>query len=351
MSALPSNFRNLIVIGASAGGLEAVIELIRPLPSDLPAAILVVQHIPAYSRSNLDRVLRANTSLRVEKAVDGAQLETGVIYVPRADRHLMVEQDRVVVSKGPRENRFRPAIDTLFRSAAQFYKERVVGIVVSGALNDGTSGMWTIKRFGGTAIVQDPEEAMFGDMPLGVMEYSEVDHVLPAAEMAAVVERLCRAEIVAAPAPQGVTDDKLLKIEIDIAKGKNGLTMGILDHGSPSPLACPECHGALTEFTEGPLLRFRCHTGHAHTAESLLASVRDNVEKSMWEVMRGMEESRILLQRLAEQLTNPEDQQRAETYRQRAMAVQQQAVEVQRSIERTDLSEDAIMFSSGTFTK
>ncbi len=340
MTTLHQNYRNIVVIGASAGGLEAILDIVKVLPQDFRAAVFIVQHIPAYAKSSLDTIIQGYTKLRVRKAVDGEPIQGGTIYVVREDRHLMVEPDRVVVSKGPRENRFRPAVDTLFRSAAHAYRERVVGIVLSGALNDGTSGMWTINRFGGTAIVQDPKEAMFPDMPNGVMQYTEVEHVLPAGKIGQLLATLCQEEIVPSRRGAGVTDEKLLEIEIEIAKGKNGLNMGILEHGDQSPLACPECHGALTQFEEGRLVRFRCHTGHAHTAESLLASVRDNVEKSMWEVMRGMEESRILLDRMAEQMQAVGNHEDARRYRERGKDIQEQAVLIQQAIVQSDLSEE-----------
>lgn len=338
MAKLQANYRNIIVIGASAGGVEAMIQLIANIPDAARMAIFIVQHIPAYSRSNLDGVLRTHTNMRVKKAEDGEAIESGTVYVACADRHLLVESDRVVVSKGPRENRFRPAVDVLFRSAANTYRERVVGVVLSGALNDGTSGMWTIKRYGGVAIVQDPAEAMFPDMPQGVMQYTEVDHVLSAEKIGRLLGELATEPLVSEPVQSGITPDKLTQIEIEIAKGKNGLNMGILETGSPSPLACPECHGALTQFEEGKLLRYRCHTGHAHTAESLLASIRDNVEKSMWEVMRGMEESHILLDRMADMMQESGDVSTAERYRKEADLIQVRAVEIQQAIERSDLS-------------
>ncbi len=340
MTPLQENYRNIVVIGASAGGLEAILEVVKSIPEDLGVAVFVVQHIPPYAKSSLATIIQKSTKLQVKKAVDGEVIEPGTIYVAREDRHLMVEPDRVIVSKGPRENRFRPAVDTLFRSAAHAYRERVIGIVLSGALNDGASGMWTINRFGGIAIVQDPREAMFPDMPNGVMHYTEVNHVLPASRIGALLATLCREEIVPSRRDGGVAEEKLFKIEIEIAKGKNGLEMGILQHGDKSALAYPECHGALTQFEEGRLLRFRCHTGHAHTAESLLASVRDNVEKSMWEVIRGMEESKILLDRMALQMEEGNDPEAATRYRKRGAEIQQQAVQVRHVILDIDLSED-----------
>ncbi|MCP9235671.1 chemotaxis protein CheB [Lewinella sp. JB7] len=342
MQTLHPNYRNIVVVGASAGGLEAILELVRPLPADLPAAIFIVQHMPPYRVSRLDAILRDHTALRVETGENGEEIRPGTIYLPQADRHLLVENDRLVISKGPRENRFRPAVDTLFRAAAYAYFERVVGIVLSGALNDGTSGMWTIKRQGGVAIVQDPAEAAFADMPEGVMRYCEVDYCLPAARIGELLGTLCRQEIVPAKESAALSDRELLQIEIEIAKGRNGLNMGILDHGGASPLTCPECHGALTQFVEGKLIRFRCHTGHAHTAESLITSLRDEVEKTMWELMRGLEESRLLLERMADRLPDGGNDNTAAEYRKSARQYEQQALQVQRFIRSSDQSDHAM---------
>ncbi len=338
MNLLPENYRNIVVVGASAGGVEAIMEMVKGLPVDLPVAMFIVQHIPAYARSRLDTILQAHTKLRVKQAVDGEAITAGTIYIAIPDRHLLVENDRVVVSKGPRENRFRPAVDALFRSAAQSYRERVIGIVLSGALNDGTSGMWTIKRSGGTALVQEPSEAMFSDMPEGVMQYSKVDYIKRVAEIGPLLSKICREELHPAIDAPGITEDKLLEIELQIAKGNNGLKLGILNEGKPTPLTCPECHGGLTQFEEGKLVRFRCHTGHAHTAESLLASVTDNVEKSMWEVMRGLEETRILLEKMADQMETARDGHHANSYRQRAEQMQSKAIRVQQLINHSDQS-------------
>lgn len=342
MSQLHENYRNIVVIGASAGGVEAIIEVVKRIPGDARIAVLVVQHIPPYSKSNLHTVLAAHTELETKKAEDGEPIRPGVVYVAGADRHLMIDGVNIAVSKGPRENRFRPAVDTLFRSAANDYGQRVIGVVLSGALNDGTSGMWSIKRYGGTAIVQDPEEAMFADMPHGVMQYTEVDHVLPAGQIGEKIMEISRRQIKESRRETGITEDKLLEIELEIAKGRNGLQMGILEQGTPSALACPECHGALTQFTEGKLLRYRCHTGHAHTAESLLASINENVEKSMWEVMRGLEEGNILLSSMAKKMKSAGDGQTAQDLKQEASLLQKRAQLFQQVIENSDLASERV---------
>lgn len=339
MKELEANYRNIVVIGASAGGLEVILDVVRRLPADLPAAVFVVQHIPAYAKSSISKVLAAHTELGVKAAEDGESIRAGTIYVARADHHLLVEENRVTMTKGPRENRFRPAVDALFRSAAYAYQDRVIGVVLSGALNDGTSGMWTINHFGGTAIVQDPGEALFGDMPEGVMQYTQVQYVLKAAEIGPLINEMCRKQIIKTNQNGLVAKQReLMEIELAIAKGSNGVDLGLLERGAPSHLTCPECHGALTKFVEGRLVRYRCHTGHAHTAESLLAGIQDNVEKSMWEVMRGMEESQILLCTMADSFDEGGMDGLACRFRHRAQQIQRQAGYVQDAINEADLS-------------
>lgn len=209
MSPLPQNFRNVVVIGASAGGIEALMEVVRTLPEDFPAAVFIVQHLPAQADSHLHTVLQPSTRMPVRQAADGEPIRAGTIYVARSDRHLLVEENRVGVADGPPENRFRPAIDALFRSAAYTCRQRVIGVVLSGALNDGAAGMWSIKRYGGIAIVQDPQEARFPDMPEAVMEYTAVDYVLEAAEIGTLLDRLSRENLLTdenSPAGPGTRD-------------------------------------------------------------------------------------------------------------------------------------------------
>ena len=294
--------RWIVVVGASAGGTQALIGLVEQLPAKLNAAILVVQHIPAHTPSNLAQVLQHHTDFKVVNARDGQRIAPNTIYCAVADHHLLVEGDNIVVTKGPKENRFRPSVDALFRSAAYHYRTRVIGVVLSGALNDGTSGMWAIKRMGGVSMIQLRSEARFDSMPASAAKYTDIDYELPAAQMAGQIDSLTKHapgmhKSDDSPTPN---EESFLRAEINIAKGENALENGVLDHGVFSPLTCPDCHGALTEYKEGNLRRFRCHTGHAHTSETLLTGIDENVEKSMWEVMRGLEESQLLLNHMAE---------------------------------------------------
>lgn len=250
------NISAIVVIGVSAGGMEPLFELVEGIPEDCQATFFVVQHIPAHAESNLHLILASHTLLTVSAADDQLPFQPGHIYTACSDRHLLVEEGRMAVAKGPRENHFRPSVDALFRSAAYAYRDRVIGVVMSGALNDGTSGMWAIKNFGGVSIIQSREEAVFDSMPKSVADYVELDYELPSREIGPMINRLTQQAIaVTSQKTDLVTNEKFTAFEINVAKGKNALERGVLEFGTFSPLACPECHGALTEYCAGGLKR------------------------------------------------------------------------------------------------
>jgi len=289
--------RDIIVIGASAGGINALIDLLGSLPPQFDSSIFIVQHTSPYSKSQLPVILSRCTSMKVMHAKDGEKIRSGQIYVAPPDHHLILEEGRLVVKKGPKENRFRPSIDTLFRSAAYVYGSRVIGIVLSGLLNDGTSGLWAIKRLGGTTIIQDPADAIFPEMPENALEYVEVDHIEPVSKMSDLLQALTAHE---PPATPEITAEemKLMKTEVVIASRDNAFEMGIMHMGEISPFTCPECHGALISLKEGKAVRYRCHTGHAFSASTLLAGVTTTVEESLWNAMRALEETTMLLEQI-----------------------------------------------------
>ncbi len=286
----------IIVIGASMGGLEALRSLVAGLPRDLPAALFVVWHIARESPAVLPDILDRGGPLPATHPRDGEEIQPGRIYVAPPDRHLVLEQGLVRLSRGPKENRFRPAIDPLFRSASRAYGPRVIGVVLSGALDDGTAGMETIKARGGIAIVQDPLEAVNPAMPRSVLAHVEVDHVVPAAAIGPLL-----AEIAPRTAETGgkpVAEDT--EIETRIALEDNALGVGVMKLGDLSPYTCPECHGALLQLATGGIVRFRCHTGHAYTASSLLAEVAGSIEETLWSAVRVIEERVMLLRHVAD---------------------------------------------------
>lgn len=288
--------RDIVVIGASAGGVLALKELAGSLPADFKAPIFIVQHIAPYATSMMPAILNHAGPLKAVHPTDGEPIRPGHIYIAPPDHHILVETDRVLVKKGPKENRFRPSIDALFRSAAYTFGSRVIGVVLTGLLDDGTSGMWSVKRLGGLGIVQQPDDAQYPSMPSSVLEYVDVDHVVPLTELAALLCRLTTEEDAPTPPKLSPDEKERLETEIKIASQTNAFEMGILDMGDLTPLTCPECSGALVRFREGKLIRFRCHTGHAYTAGALLAEVDKSVEDNLWKSVRAIEEAIILLE-------------------------------------------------------
>lgn len=293
-------FRHVIVVGTSAGGIQALQTIAAGLSSAVNAPILVVAHLSASSPSVLDRVISRAGPLPAVTASDGLRLQPAHIYVAPPDCHLLIEPGVARVTKGPKENRFRPAIDPLFRSAAQVYGPGAIGVVLTGSLDDGTAGLWALKRLGGTAIVQDPAEAMFPDMPRSALAHVQVDHIAPLSRIAELLHELTRRNPVAVPIPVEV--GKTLEMEVDIAKDRNAYDAGVEQFGNPSPFACPDCHGVLLKLDEAGWVRFRCHTGHAYSIESLVAAATEGIEHSLWTAIRSLEEAALLMEHTARHL-------------------------------------------------
>jgi two-component system chemotaxis response regulator CheB len=292
-------FEHLIVIGASSGGIAVLMEVVGALSPEFPAPICVVQHVSAESPGTIHTILSHASALPAELASDERRLEPGRIYVAPADHHLLVEPGVLRVLRGPKENRFRPAIDPLFRSAAQVYGPRVIGVVLTGSLDDGTAGLWAIKRLGGIAIVQDPATAAFPSMPSNALEHVAVDYCVPAAEIGPLLNRLSQVSVHErqAFAERNEAD----RIETDISAGRDPEVAGVQRLGAPSPFACPECHGVLRQIVEDGRWRFRCHTGHAYSIESLREALGETVEETLWNAIRVLDEYGRLLLHIGEQ--------------------------------------------------
>ena len=289
---------DIIVVGASAGGVEALVTLARSLQRNLQAAVFVVLHIPAQSPSLLPEILGRAGPLKAVQATDDMQIEPGHIYVAPPDQHMLMELGKVCVVRGPKENRHRPAVDPLFRSAALAYGPRVIGVILTGALDDGTAGLLAVKRRGGIAIVQDPDEALYPSMPLSALENVEVDYTLPLASIGPQLGQLAgkRAkEEGGYPVSEDMEKETKLA-EMDLALMHNNQSVGI-----PSAFSCPECGGVLWEIQDGDLLRFRCRVGHAFSVESVLAEQSDALEEALWVALKTLQESADLAQRLAQQ--------------------------------------------------
>ena len=332
--------RDIVVIGASAGGVDALLRAIEGLPSDLPAAVFLVLHIPPHSPSTLPTILSKGGPLKALHARDGEPIRPGQIYVAPPDNHLLLESGHVVVRRGPKENRFRPSIDALFRSAAYVYGPRTIGVVLSGVLDDGTSGLWSIKRLGGLTLVQKPEDAQHPEMPRSALEHVEVDHVCPAGEMGPLITSLVGTS--APEVPQDIQEERRrMGRETEIAAREGAFDKGIMEWGNLAPFTCPECHGVLVRLKEGPLLRFRCHTGHAFTPSTLLAGIDEAVEETLWQAMRGVEEQTMMLEHIASHLQHSGRPDRAEFFLEKARRSRRQGQIIHDSLpEHAQSSED-----------
>lgn len=298
MHSLPDpDRRNIVVIGCSAGGLEALRILFTHLPVDGAACYFVVQHMPGHSPSQLDRILQAATDMPVRFAHDNAPIMPDTVHLAAPDRHLMLDGYRTRVTRGPRECRARPAVDVLLRSAALSFGPRVIGVILTGNLDDGTAGLWQIKDRQGLALVQDPQEASYSSMPQSAIEQVDVDFV---GSVEALAERIAQ-EIVSSRALPGVeAPSPRQQVENLVAMEGKGMQAGVMKLGKVSQYTCPECHGVLVEIKEGRIVRFRCHTGHAYSPGSLLVEVNESIDKGIWDAVRAIEERILLLRQTAE---------------------------------------------------
>lgn len=287
----------MVVIGASAGGVEALSRLVRNLPADFPAAVCIVLHIAPSSPSLLPHILGRQRTLPVRSAEEGERYEPGTVYVAPPDHHLVIGEGGILrVVHGPRENRHRPAVDPLFRSAALHFGNRAVGVILSGTLDDGTAGLRAIKQRGGIAVVQDPKDALYPGMPLNAIEHVHVDHVLPLELIA-----LKLVEIVSQEPPRYPPDerDDDLIAETRIASLEADALQDDDRPGKPSPFSCPDCGGVLWELAEGDYVRFRCRVGHAYSPETMIGAQDDVLEEALWTAMKTLEESARLSAQLA----------------------------------------------------
>ena len=310
--------RDTIVIGASAGGVQALTQLVSDLPANLPAAVFIVLHIPGNVPSLLPAILTRTSQLPVAHASDGEKIEQRRIYVAPPDHHLLIENDRVKLVRGPKENLHRPSIDTLFRSAARWAGPRVIGVVLTGARDDGSVGMQAIKQRGGIAIVQDPFDAAFPSMPMSVMQEIRVDYSVPLREMAALLNELSR-QTTEEEGRYPVPDQ--IEIETRIAEQQmeaDELIASVERLGKISKLTCPDCNGALWEIDDRELLRYRCHVGHAYSAEALSNGQSDMLEMALWSAVRALEEKMVLSKRIVERARKANHLRAVKSFEQRA---------------------------------
>jgi two-component system chemotaxis response regulator CheB len=285
--------RDVVVIASSAGGIEALRDVLRGVPVDYDGVMLVVLHMPAGGGMALPKILDRAGPLPAAPAVDGEPLKVGRVYVCVADHHLLIGDGHVHVRRGPRENGHRPAADPLFRSAARYFGTRVVGVVLSGTLSDGTAGLSAVRRQGGVAIVQEPSDALYGGMPTSALDSVGADFVVPAAKIGPLLATLARED---GPADEPTPDETLRK-EVALMEGDHD---PVRNHpGRPSPWPCPDCNGVLWEIDDD-VLRFRCRVGHAWSAESLIHEQGAAVEAALWVALRALEDRATLNRTLAE---------------------------------------------------
>jgi two-component system chemotaxis response regulator CheB len=345
----PAPPRDLVVIGASAGGVEALKRIVADLPGDLPAAVCVVLHIAPGSPSALAAVLSRSGPLPCHTPRDGDRLRPGEIIVGVPGHHLVIEEERVRLTVGPRENGHRPAVNVLFRTAAAAAGARVVGVVLSGSRDDGAAGLAAIKAGGGATIVQDPEEAMYPGMPTSALAQVQADLVAPSSEIgAAVVAAVTGAPPWGPPGgsapagsrrpgggrarrPGGSDRERLHAVTGTLEPGGEQAPVKEMTAAERAMVSiCPECGGVLTETAEAGVAQWRCRVGHSYSVDSLLDAQADSVERALWTAVRVLEDRRVLLEQLAERLEHNGNRRSAGSLRRRALAIGEQA-EVVRS--------------------
>jgi two-component system chemotaxis response regulator CheB len=332
--------RDIVVIGASAGGIEAVSTVLREFPKDLPAAVFVVVHIAPQSVGYLPTIFTKAGGLPAKNAEHGEIFHRGLAYVAPPDFHLILNAEgRLETIRGPRENRVRPAVDPLFRSAALAYGPRVIGVVLSGGLDDGTSGLRAIKMCGGVAVVQDPGDALVSSMPASALMHVSVDYSEPAEQLGPLLVRLVNTETSEPAELPNTMTRKALEFEVRATKSLASAD-DIVAFGEPSVFTCPECHGALLSIRGERPPRYRCHTGHSFTVDSLLAELSEATEQSIWNSIRSIQESAILLTHLASHWRE-EDPQVARAFEQQAGAARRRAELVRKAAEEHTLLSEA----------
>ena len=332
--------RDIIVIGGSAGAFEPVRTIIGGLPSSFPGSVLIVIHMMPDFPSLLEEHLSPHSRLPVTQAADKEPIRRGHIYIARPDYHLTVETGRMRVLRGPRENRHRPAIDPLFRTAARVYGPRVIGVILSGNHDDGSMGLYGVQQRGGIAIVQDPAEAGWSEMPRRALSYATPHYVSKVRDIASnlidLVEIDQSAIVMPNRKPQKANGESAGKSQARSGTGagvrtatnkkkarSNGRSAGAANpaieggkqdenlkgayfdegEGTPSVFACPECHGVLWELRDGDLVRFRCRVGHSYGPESLASELSGASEAALWAAMRALEEKAAMQRRIADGLS------------------------------------------------
>lgn len=322
---------DILAIGTSAGGIEALLYLAKRLPSDFPAAILITIHLPSHRHSALGDILTRAGPLQAGFANQGDVLQKGRIFIAPPGRHLLLDGNTLSLGSGPRENNARPAIDPMLRSAAVCCGHRTIGAVLTGTLGDGASGLWAINQCGGTAIVQDPQDAAFPEMPLTALNRSKPHHIAKLADMPALFQKLTQR-----PAGEPVPAPKSLRYEVEIARSGQRSMTEMDKIGRRSVLACPDCHGVMWEIDEADLLRYRCHVGHAYTEDMMGIALDDNVRRALASASRALEERVALADKLHTQAVHRGHRLVAEHWAERKREFKAEEDIVRQAIKRAD---------------
>jgi two-component system chemotaxis response regulator CheB len=331
--------RDIIVIGGSAGAVETTVRLVRDFPPDLPCAVFIVVHFPPDSLSVLPRILSRAGPLPAEHATDGEPIRIGRIYVAPPNCHLMIQPGHISVRTGPRENRSRPAIDPLFRTAAAVYGPRVIGVILSGTLSDGAAGLRRIREAGGIALVQEPADAFYPDMPRNALTYAGADQTLPLSDLGPAI-----VEAAGTPSEDSPVTDDLISpathaetggtADLGAAEVEARLTDRQTNPGTPSTQTCPECHGTLWETNQNGLTQYRCRIGHAYSAENLIAHQSEVLEAALWTALRALEEHAALARRLSAKASDKGHQHSAGAFAEQAVDSEHHAAVLRGVLER-----------------
>jgi two-component system chemotaxis response regulator CheB len=323
--------RDLVAIGASAGGVEALSFLCKALPAQFPATILITLHLPSDYASTLDRILSRAGALPATFARDGDTIRRGQIFLAPPGCHLIADRDRLLLGNGPRENNARPAIDPMLRSVAVCCGPRAIGVILTGTLGDGTSGLNAIQQCGGIAVVQDPDDAAFSEMPRTALNRSIPDHVVKLADLPLLLNSL-----VQRPAGEPMPVPQSIRFEVGIASGQKA-SMSDMDRlGRRSVLTCPDCNGVMWEIEDDDLHHYRCHVGHAYGADTMDFAVDDNLRHALGSALRALEERIAMTERLRTQASNRGHNQSANIWTRKIEEIEKETDTLRRTIARID---------------
>lgn len=323
--------RDIVAIGASAGGVEALKFLTSELPAKFDATVLITIHLAEDYVSSLDHILTRSGPLPAHFARGGDKIERGHIFIAPPSRHLLLDGDRIELGSGPRENNARPAIDPMFRSVALCCGARGIGVVLSGMLADGAAGLLALKQSGGITVVQEPDDAAFSEMPASALRRAQPEHIVTLAALPALLKKLIQQ-----PPGRPVPEPERLRFEVNVAK-RGHFNMSDMDRiGRRSVLACPDCHGVMWEIDEGDLLRYRCHVGHAYTAEAMKFAIDENLARALGSALRALDERIAITEKLRDKAIENQHHNSSEWWQRRLDEIEREAEVIRESIRRME---------------